>query len=233
MKIHIISLFPQLVEHYFSTSIIGRAKEANIIEVNVIHLRDFAYDTHKTCDDEPYGGGYGMILKAEPLAAALDSVLPPKQWYHKDMSQHAPLVVFPTPVAPLFTQSDAQSLALENELVFICGKYEGIDQRIIDAYVDKVFSIGEYVLSSGEIASMVILDATLRLIKGVIREESVQDESYRENLLEYPQYTRPAEFKGLSVPEVLLSGNHKKIAQWREEQKYIRTKKYRPDLLSS
>ena len=234
MKVHIVSLFPSLVEAYFFTSIIGRARDANLIEVNIVNPRDFVHDKYKTCDDEPYGGGYGMILKAEPLAAALDSILIQKreQSYQESDMQQRPLVLFPTPVAPLFTQSDAQVLSLERELIFICGKYEGIDQRIIDLYVDKVFSIGEYILSSGEIASMVILDATLRLITGIIREESLHDESYFQNLLEYPQYTRPAEFKGISVPDILLSGNHKKIAQWREEQKKIRTKKYRPDLFS-
>lgn len=224
MKIHVLTLFPDFISGYFNSSIVARAKKNKLIDINIVNIRDFACDTHKSCDDAPYGGGSGMVLKAEPLAAALDSVLAPP-------SHKKPLTIFPTPAAPLFTQKDAHELALQKELVFICGKYEGVDQRIIDLYADRIYSIGDYVLSSGEIASMVLLDASLRLMDGMIDPESLRDESFVDSLLEYPHYTRPAVFRGLAVPELLLSGNHKEIEKWRTEQKRKRTEAYRPDLL--
>lgn len=216
MKITVISLFPNIIEEYFSTSIMKRAIASSIIEYEVVNIRNFAFDKYHSCDDEPYGGGYGMLLKAEPLALALDSCGSPK--VH---------TVFPTPSAPLFCQEDAQNLALKDEIIFICGRYEGIDERIRDKYVTEAFSIGEYVLSSGEIASLTIIDCVYRLVDGVIRKESLNEESYNGGLLEYPQYTRPAEFRGLKVPDVLLSGNHQAIKEWRIEQSKIRTEKYK------
>ncbi len=220
MKIQILTLFPDMIQAYFDCSIIARACKKGLIELNIVNIRDFATNKYKTCDDEPYGGGHGMILKPEPLSAALDSVLSKES-----------CCVFPTPVAPLFTQDDAWELSCKKELVFICGRYEGIDQRIIDLYVDKVYSLGDYVIASGEVASITILDASLRLMDGIIRKESLQDESFVQPLLEYPQYTRPELFRDRKVPEILLSGNHKQIEEWRNAQKQESTKKHRPDLL--
>ncbi|XP_060083729.1 tRNA (guanine-N(1)-)-methyltransferase-like [Ylistrum balloti] len=206
-----------------------RWKEANarnlgVITVHIVNIRTFAYDKHKTCDDAPYGGGYGMVLKAEPLASALDSIL------GNEPKKHSALTICPTPAAPLFTQQDAKRLAQREELLFICGHYEGIDQRIIDLYVDETYSIGEYVVASGEVASMVMLDSVLRLVDGVLNKGSLKEESYEASLLEYPHYTRPASFRGIAVPEILLSGNHKKIAEWRKKKSQELTKKLRPDL---
>lgn len=213
MKFIILSLFPDIIEGYFSHSIMKRAVEDGIVSYENINIRDYALDKHKRCDDEPYGGGYGMLLKPEPLALALDACM-------TELSH----VVFPTPSAPLFTQQHAHALAEKEELVFICGRYEGIDQRIIDMYVDEIYSIGEYVLSSGEIATLTMIDCIYRLVEGVIRKESLEEESYNDEWLEYPQYTRPATFRGHKVPEVLLSGNHKKIEEWRKSESEKRTR---------
>lgn len=219
MKFTFITLFPDIIEQYTSSSIFGRSREMQHIEVEAVNIRDFADGTYKQCDDAPYGGGSGMVLLPEPLDKALCSV--------KTNESH---VVFATPAAPLFTHTDAQRLAKKKEIVFLCGRYEGIDQRIIDMHVHEVFSIGEYVLSSGELASLVIADAIHRLVDGVITKGSLQEESYENGLLEYPHYTRPAVFAGKAVPDVLLSGDHKHIRKWREEQQHTITQRYRPDL---
>ena len=197
-----------------------KAVERGLIDVQFVNIRDFALDKHKTCDDIPYGGGAGMVLKPEPLAAALDSV-----------GAGQKRTLYPTPSGRLFTQAAATELAGEEELIFICGRYEGIDQRIIDEYVDDEISIGDYVLSSGEIASLVIIDAVYRLREGVIKARSLEEESFSDGLLEYPQYTRPEVFRDRKVPEVLLSGHHKNIEAWRREQSVEKTKRLRPDLL--
>ena len=180
MKFHVLTLFPEIPRAFFESSIMAKAVERGIIAYDLVNIRDFAYDKHKTCDDSPYGGGAGMLMLPEPLGRALDSVKAKKK-----------RVIYVTPSGKPFTQKMAQELSQEDELVFICGRYEGIDQRIIDSWVDDEISIGDYVLSSGEIAATVIIDAVYRLVEGVISKESLQEESYSGGLLEYPQYTRP------------------------------------------
>jgi len=221
LKFTVLSLFPEIFDGYFQSSLMKKAVERGLIEIEFVNIRDFALDKHKTCDDVPYGGGAGMVLKPEPLARALDSV-----------GAGQKRTLYPTPSGRLFNQPTARELAKEDELIFICGRYEGIDQRIIDEYVDDELSIGDYVLSSGEIASLVIIDAVYRLREGVIKARSLEEESFSDGfLLEYPQYTRPELFRDRQVPEVLLSGHHKNIAAWRREQSVERTKRLRPDLL--
>lgn len=221
LKFTVVSLFPEIVDGFFQSSLMKKAVERGLIAVQFVNIRDFALDKHKTCDDIPYGGGAGMVLKPEPLARALDSV-----------GAGQKRTLYPTPSGRLFDQSTARELAKEEELVFICGRYEGIDQRIIDEYVDDELSVGDYVLSSGEIASLVIIDAVYRLREGVIKARSLEEESFSEGfLLEYPQYTRPEVFRDRSVPEVLLSGHHKNISDWRRQQSIEKTKRWRPDLL--
>jgi len=217
---NILTLFPETFDGYLNTSIVNRAIFKEQIKVEIINIRDFALDKHRQCDDSTYGGGPGMLLKAEPLSAALDSI-----------NAKNKRVVFLTPSGKLFNQGYAKELVLEKEIVFICGHYEGIDQRIIDLYVTDEISIGDYILFSGEVGSMVLIDTIARLVKGVIKEESLFEESFEKGLLEYPQYTRPRTFKGLTVPEVLLSGNHAEILKWRKNMSIEKTKKFRPDLL--
>lgn len=219
MRFTVLTLFPELIEPYFQASIMSRAVEKRLISYRVVNIRDFASDRHRTCDDAPYGGGYGMVMKPEPLAAALDSVA-------SDVST----TVFPTPSGVVFTQEQAARLANESELVFVCGRYEGIDQRIIDKYVHVQLSVGDYVLSSGEIATLTVIDAVYRLIEGVITAGSLVEESHNDSLLEYPHYTRPEVFEGQRVPEVLLSGNHDSIAGWRRWKQIERTMRVRPEL---
>ena len=206
---------------FFTSSIMKRAVEKGIITYDVIDFRDFAEGVHRKADDIPYGGGAGMVIMPEPLSRALDSV-----------GAQGKRVIFPTPSGRLLTESYAGELAREEELVFICGHYEGIDQRVIDRYVTDEISIGDYVLSSGETASIVVIDALYRLIEGVISSESLDEESFTSPLLEYPQYTRPERYCNKSVPEVLLSGHHRHIAQWRLDRRLEKTMHSRPDLLS-
>lgn len=219
MRIVVLTLFPEIVEGYFSQSIMSRAVQRGIISYTVVNFRDYATDRHSTVDDLPYGGGAGMVLKCEPLARALDDLPPTAR------------VLCPTPSGALFTQQKAADLAREEELVFICGRYEGIDQRVIDEYVDDELSVGDYVLSSGEIASLAIIDAVYRLLDGVINCESLAVESHSNGVLEYPQYTRPEHFRGRKVPAVLLSGHHKNIQSWRRKESLRRTLAIRPDIL--
>lgn len=220
MRINVLTLFPDIPKAFFESSIMAKAVERNLISYNLVNIRDFAFDKHKTCDDLTYGGGAGMLLLPEPLSLALDSV---------DASQKR--VIYVTPSGKPFNQKWAEKLSKEKEIVFICGRYEGIDQRIIDEYVDEEISIGDYVMSSGEIAALVIIDAVYRLIEGVISNESLDEESFSDNLLEYPQYTRPRIFKGQEVPEVLLSGHHLNIKNWRLKKRLEKTLKNRPDLI--
>lgn len=222
LRISVLSLFPDLLERYFETSIVGKAVENGEVVPDVVDIRDFARDKHRTCDDAPYGGGAGMVLLPGPLAEALDSV-----------DAHHRHVVFPSPSGSPFRQSDAERLAERGDIVVVCGRYEGIDQRIIDEYVDEEISIGDYVLSSGELAAMVLIDATYRLRDGIIRRESVVEDSFQDGLLEYPHFTRPPEFHGRRVPDVLLSGHHKRIAEWRRREKIRKTACVRPDLLAT
>jgi len=220
MKLTILTLFPELLTGYFESSIMAKAVERGLISYSIVNFREFARDRHRTCDDAPYGGGAGMVIKPEPLADALDSA---------GAAQRR--VVFPSPSGKLFNQQYAWELSREEELIFICGRYEGVDQRIIDLYVDDEICIGNYVMSSGEIAALAIIDSVYRLLDGVISGESLEEESFTDGLLEYPQYTRPAVFKGLAVPDVLLSGNHAVIEKWRYDMRIEKTRRFRPDLL--
>jgi tRNA (guanine37-N1)-methyltransferase len=220
MKIDVLTLFPGIIEAFFSESILGRAVERGFVSYRVVDIRDFATDRHRTADDAPYGGGAGMVLKPEPLGRALDSV----DALHRR-------TVYPSPSGRPFTQAVAHELAAEEQLVFICGRYEGVDQRIIDHYVDDELTIGDYVVSSGELSALVIIDATVRLVDGVITPESLSEESFTDGLLEYPQYTRPEVYKGMRVPEVLLTGHHERIREWRRQKRIEKTRKNRSDLL--
>jgi len=217
----VLTLFPEFVESYFATSIAARAVARGLIDYRTVNIRDFAQDRHGTCDDSPYGGGAGMVLMPGPLGRALDSV-----------GALGKRTIYPTPSGNLLTASYAKELSGERELVLICGRYEGIDQRIVDLYVDDEISIGDYVLSSGELAALVIIDAVFRLGEGVINRDSLNEESFIDGLLEYPQYTRPEVFAGLQVPEVLLSGNHASIREWRLRESVRKTKRNRPDLFA-
>lgn len=221
-RVTVLTLFPSLVREYFRTSIVGRLVERGELHPEVIDIRDFATDRHRSCDDAPYGGGAGMVMMAEPLSRALESV--------DARGRH---VVFPTPAGRRFTQEAAYALSRRDGMVLICGRYEGIDQRIVDEYVHEEWSLGDYVLSSGELASMVIMDAVYRLRDGAIRRESVEEDSFQDGLLEYPHYTRPETILGRSVPDVLLSGHHEKIQQWRRARQVERTARNRPDLLAT
>lgn len=222
MKIAVLTLFREFVERYFETSIMGRAVERGLLEPEIVDIRDFASDKHRSVDDAPYGGGSGMVLMPGPLSEALDSVRGKER-----------RVVYATPSGRPLTQEYARELAKEDSLVFISGRYEGIDQRVIDSYVDDEISIGDYVIASGELAVMVIIDAVFRLRKGVITQGSLDEESFENGLLEYPHYTRPETYRGMTVPEVLLSGHHERIRQWRREQQVEKTRRMRPDLLEN
>ena len=221
MKFTILSLFPEMFETYFACSIMGKAVERGLIEHELVNIRHYATDRHRSCDDAPYGGGYGMVMKAEPLAAALDAVQASEK-----------RVIYASPAGTLLTQPIAQELSREDELVMVCGRYEGIDQRVIDLYVHDQLSIGDYVVSSGEVATLVIVDAVYRLVAGVITPGSLDEESHEGSLLEYPHYTRPEVFRGLAVPPILLSGHHARISEWRRWKRIERTAAIRPDLLA-
>lgn len=220
MKFTVLTLFPEIIRPYFENSIMAKAVEKEIIAYDLVNIRDFALDKHHKCDDTPYGGGAGQLMLTEPLAGALDSVGAKRK-----------RVIYVTPSGSPFTQKKALELSREDELVFICGRYEGIDQRIIDLYVDDEISIGDYVMSSGEVAACVIVDTVYRLVNGVISSDSLVEESHSDGLLEYPQYTRPEVYKGLKVPEVLLSGNHELIRKWRLKKRLEKTLRVRPDMI--
>lgn len=223
MKIDILTLFPEFFSPLLNWSIIGRAYEENKVEINSINIRDFSKNKHKKVDDYPFGGGSGMVMKPEPIFDAINSV-------QKCNSR----TIYLSPQGKRFDQKLANELAKEEHLILLCGHYEGIDNRIIDNYVDEEVSIGDFVLTGGEIPAMILIDAIVRLLPGVLRsDESYMDESHYKGLLEYPQYTRPREFNGHLVPEVLLSGNHQKIEQWRKEESLKSTFIKRPDLLDN
>ena len=217
----VLSLFPEIINAYFSTSIMAKAVDRGLVHYNSVNIRDFALDKHKTCDDAPYGGGPGMLMLAEPLGRALEAVC----------NKNAARVIYLSPSGRPFNQALAKDLAAEKELILVCGRYEGIDQRIIDRYVDDEISVGDYVLSSGETAALVLIDATYRLVERVITPESLDEESFSRGLLEYPQYTRPEIYDTLKVPDVLLSGHHENIRKWRLEKQVEKTLCYRPDLI--
>ncbi|GHU03847.1 tRNA (guanine-N(1)-)-methyltransferase [Spirochaetia bacterium] len=223
----VLSLFPEIIDAYFASSIMAKAVDRGIVAYRNINIRDFALDKHKTCDDAPYGGGAGMLMLAEPLGRALEDA------GRRDVANGArrPRVIYLSPSGRPFTQDLAAELARENELVLLCGRYEGIDQRIIDLYVDDEVSIGDYVLSSGETAALVLIDATYRLVEEVISPASLEEESFSGGLLEYPQYTRPELYATLKVPEILLSGHHENIRRWRLRKRVEKTLALRPDLI--
>jgi tRNA (guanine37-N1)-methyltransferase len=220
MKIDVLTLFPGMFSGPLDESIIKRAREAGLLDLRVHQLRDYAHDRHRTVDDRPFGGGPGMLLKPEPLFEAVESLA--------NQNTH---VILLSPGGRPFTQSIAHELAQRQELLLISGHYEGFDERVRQRLAQDELSIGDYVLTNGSLPAMVIIDAVTRLLPGVLGDaESMQDESFSQGLLEYPQYTRPAEFRGMKVPEVLLSGNHAQIARWRSEQAQLRTNERRPDL---
>ena len=221
MKITILTLFPEMVEPFFRSSIMKRAVEKGIVSYSIVDFRDWAEGVHRKTDDIPYGGGAGMVIMPGPISDALRAV-----------GAEGKRVVFPTPSGKLLSEEYAYDLSKEEELFFICGHYEGLDQRVIDMFVTDEISIGDYVLSSGETGAIVIIDALYRLIDGVIASESLEDESFTDGLLEYPQYTRPCRYCTKSVPDVLLTGHHGHITQWRCDQRLAKTMQNRPDLLS-
>lgn len=233
MNFHVLTLFPEIPRAFFENSIMAKAVEKGIIAYDLVNIRDFAFDKHKTCDDSPYGGGAGMLMLPEPLSLALKSVCRNINATAKERGvKPRKRVIYVTPSGKPFTQKLAQDLSQESDLVFICGRYEGIDQRIIDSWVDDEISIGDYVMSSGELAATVIIDAVYRLVDGVISSESLEEESYTDGLLEYPQYTHPEVFDGMKVPEVLLSGHHENIRKWRLKMRLRKTLRMRPDLVA-
>lgn len=219
MKFSIITLFPEVFEPILNSSILKRAQKKGLLEFELVNLRDFGEGKHKVVDDRPYGGGPGMILKADILSKTLSSV----KKYDK--------VILTSASGKPYKQKLVQRFSKLNHMVIVCGHYEGVDQRFIDKYVDEEISIGDYVLTGGEVPAMVIVDSVTRLIPGVLEKpEATDDESFSEGLLEYPHYTRPQDFEGKKVPEVLLSGNHQEIAKWRSQKSLEKTKKIRPDL---
>lgn len=223
MKFYILTLFPEMVLNGLSTSIIGRAAQKGLLSIEAVNIRDYTQNRHKKVDDYPYGGGAGMLMQAQPVYDAWESVA--------NQIGHAPRTIYLTPQGPVFTQPMAKELAIEQELVFLCGHYEGIDERVLEEIVTDYVSIGDYVLTGGELPAMVMVDAISRMVPGVLaNEESGFTESLEGNLLEYPQYSRPEEWHGKRVPSVLLSGNHQKVDEWRREQAILRTIERRPDL---
>lgn len=224
MKYHVMTLFPEMIEQGLNTSIIGRAMEKGVLELNTVNIRDFSENKHMKVDDYPYGGGAGMVMQPGPVYNAYKSI-------EKEIGK-SPRVIYMTPQGKVFNQTLAKELSTEDDIVFLCGHYEGIDERVLEMIVTDNISIGDYVLTGGELPAMVIMDAISRLVPEVLNNDiSAEIESFHDNLLEYPQYTRPEEFMGKKVPEVLLSGHHKNIASWRREQSVIRTAERRPDLL--
>jgi tRNA (guanine37-N1)-methyltransferase len=223
VKIWILTLFPEMFKGPLTESIMKRAVETNIVSFNLVNFRDYATDRHRTVDDTPYGGGAGMVLKPEPIFSAVDSI--------SEANGRRPFTVLTTPQGEPFNQRIAEELSCEEELIFICGRYEGYDERI-RSLADRELSLGDFVLTGGELASMVMIDATVRLIPGVLGDEaSAQNDSFAEILLDYPQYTKPPVFRDMAVPDVLTSGHHAKISEWRRQQALIRTAIRRPDLL--
>lgn len=220
MRIDVLTLFPQSLS-YLNESILKRAQQKGIIKINIIDIRDFSLDKHKKCDDYPFGGGAGMLMSVQPIYDAIKSV-------RQDNSK----IILPSPSGKIFNMEMAKNLAKEEHLIFVCGHYEGIDQRVNDIFNPIEISIGDYILTGGELASMVIIDTLSRQIDGVITKESLDEESLNDNCLEYPQYTRPQEFMGYEVPQILLSGNHAEIAKWRRAMAKAKTQQARPELFN-
>jgi len=227
MLFQILTTFPGIIEGVAGESILGRARQKGLIRVDPVNIRDFTSDRHDTTDDAPFGGGPGMVMKCEPVFSAVEALV-------SRAAGRKPRILLMTPQGRRFDQSMAEELAEESHIIIICGRYEGVDERIREHLVTDEVSIGDYVLTGGELAAMVVVDAVARLLPGVLgAEESPESESFSSGLLEYPQYTRPADFRGHTVPEVLLSGNHEEIGKWRRAQALERTLKRRPDLLET
>lgn len=226
MNFHVLTLFPEMIAQGMSESITGRAIKNGQISVDAINIRDYADNKHNSVDDYPYGGGAGMVMQAGPVYRAHQAL--------KDRLGYSPRVVYMSPAGRTFHQAMAQEFAMEQDLVLLCGHYEGIDERVLEMIVTDYVSIGDYVLTGGELPAMVVMDAVARLVPGVLNNDaSAKDESFCNGLLEYPQYSRPEEFMGKKVPEILLSGHHANIETWRRQQSLIRTYHNRPDLLES
>ena len=220
MKIDILTLFPEMFTP-LKTSIIGRAVDSGKIELNIHDIRAYTLDKHKKCDDTPFGGGAGMVMMPQPIASAIDAIDP----------DHKSLRIFMSPKGKTFNQKIVLEYALKENILLLCGHYEGVDQRVLDLYIDEELSLGDFVLTGGEIPAMAVVDAVSRYVDGVINVESLKQESFTGGMLEYPQYTRPQEFMGIKVPEVLTSGNHGEIDKWRRQKSLEITREKRPDLL--
>lgn len=220
MNITVLTLFPEMFAPLYE-SVIGRAVNGGKLNIKIVNIRDYAENKHFKCDDYPFGGGAGMVMMPQPIGSAIEAADP----------DHRAHRIYMSPRGRVFTQKRAVELSRLGDLLILCGHYEGVDQRVIDLYIDEELSVGDYVLTGGELPAMVVCDCVARYVEGVISGESLKDESFSAGLLEYPQYTRPAVYKGLSVPEVLLSGNHEKVDVWRREQSLEITRKNRPDLL--
>ena len=237
MNIHIMTLFPEMVMGGLNTSITGRAISNGILSIEAVNIRDYAFNKHNSVDDYPYGGGAGMLMQAEPVYQCYQAIVDKIQTQSGADSEPCdekkkPRVLYMSPQGRTFTQSMAEELAQEEELIFLCGHYEGIDERVLDEIVTDYVSIGDYVLTGGELPAMVMVDAVSRMVPGVLHNDvSAEFESFQDNLLEYPQYSRPETWHDKQVPPVLLSGHHANIEKWRREQSVIRTAKNRPDLL--
>lgn len=219
MKINILTLFPEFFSNFKTESIIGKALNKGLLEINIINIRDYCLDKHKQADDIPFGGGAGMVMKGEPIVKAL-----------KELKGR---VIYPSPQGVVYNQSIAIELSKLEEITIICGHYEGVDERVIENYVDMEISIGDFVLTGGELPAMIIADSVARMVPDVIKKDSYENDSFFNGLLDHPHYTQPREFEGLSVPEVLYSGHHKKIDEWRLKESLKRTKLRRPDLLKN
>ncbi|SDB19868.1 tRNA (guanosine(37)-N1)-methyltransferase TrmD [Eubacterium oxidoreducens] len=225
MKYYVLTIFPEMIEQVLSTSILGKAADKGIISFEAVNIRDYTLDKHKKTDDYPYGGGAGMVMSAQPIYDAHKAII--------ERAGHPIRTIYLTPQGSVFKQPMAKEFAKEEDLIFLCGHYEGIDERVLEEIVTDYVSIGDFVLTGGELPAVVMIDAISRMVPGVLtNEESGINESLEGNLLEHPQYTRPAEWNGKKVPDILLSGDHAKVDQWRHEQSLIRTAKARPELLN-
>lgn len=236
MKIDILTIFPEMFEGVLGSSILKRAQDNKIVEISTTNFRDFATDKHKIVDDTPYGGGGGMVLKPEPIFRALDQIMLDRTKIKDKIEtnlEHKPHVILMCPQGEVYNQKLAEELAEKEHLVFICGHYEGYDERIREYLVDQEISIGDYVMTGGELAAMVVIDSVVRLLPGSLGNmSSAVEDSHSSGLLEYPHYTKPQEFRGMPVPEILISGHHQKIEDWRHQQALIRTAIRRPDILA-
>ena len=233
MNFHVLTLFPEMIEQGVNTSITGRAINNGLLSINAVNIRDYAFNKHNSVDDYPYGGGAGMLMQAEPVYLAYEAVKEQIAKRTSDAGEKRPLrVVYLSPQGDVFNQKMAEEMAQEEDLVLLCGHYEGIDERVLEEIVTDYVSIGDYVLTGGELPAMVMIDTISRLVPGVLHNDvSAEFESFQDNLLEYPQYSRPEEWRGKKVPPILLSGHHANIEKWRREQSILRTLERRPDLL--